>query len=309
MRNYHGPQHPGQPTAGRRFEGWYLKHQKGDHTLALIPGVQFGRQGRSAFIQVISDAGSYVVRYPISRFAVCADHFAVCVGRNLFSPKGCVLDIDTPQLTLKGHIRYGAFTPIRYDIMGPFAALPFLECHHGVLSMRHGLIGEVYFQGQPMHFTGGIGYIETDWGQSFPKSYLWTQCVSLKKPECSIMASVADVPLLGVHMKGCICVLLLRGKEYRLATYLGVRILECTGRRLLLRQGPLTLRADLLQAAPHRLLAPQGGDMERIIHESVACRVRYRFWEGDALLLDFESSRASFEVVAPPGGASVIHAG
>ncbi len=50
MKHYHGSY-----KKHFYFEGWYSKHQGENHTLAMIPGVQFDQFGsHSAFIQVIT---------------------------------------------------------------------------------------------------------------------------------------------------------------------------------------------------------------------------------------------------------------
>lgn len=38
------------------------------------------------------------------------------------------------------------------------------------------------------------------------------------------MLSVADIPLLGFHFNGIIGIVLLNGKEYRIAAYLGAHV-------------------------------------------------------------------------------------
>lgn len=67
-----------------------------------------------------------------------------------------------------------------------------------------------------------------------PSSYLWIQANDFQMP-CSIMAAVADIPFFGLHFRGCICIIQCMGREYRLATYLGVRVLLCTRNRLVLQ--------------------------------------------------------------------------
>ena len=52
--------------------------------------------------------------------------------------------------------------------MGPFSYLSFMECYHGILSMKHSLEGTLSWNGQLIDFTNGIGYLEKDWGSSFP---------------------------------------------------------------------------------------------------------------------------------------------
>lgn len=46
------------------------------------------------------------------------------------------------------------------------------------------------------------------------------------------MLSVADIPVMGLRFTGIIGVVLWRGKEYRLATYLGAKVVEHRDRKV-----------------------------------------------------------------------------
>lgn len=83
--------------------------------------------------------------------------FQVWLGGNLFNRKGVWLDLRAPGLTLRGEVRYGPFTPLKSDIMGPFRFLPAMECSHGVLSMGHRLEGGLTLNGRELVFDGGHG--------------------------------------------------------------------------------------------------------------------------------------------------------
>ena len=76
----------------------------------------------------------------------------------------------------------------------------------------------------PALFSNGSGYIETDRGHSFPRKYLWTQCL-WDGPKCgSLMLAIATIPLPVGGFTGCICSIFYGVREYRLATYRGVKI-------------------------------------------------------------------------------------
>lgn len=283
------------------FEGWYFKHQKDSETLAVIPGIHLDSSGhKSAFIQIITQSTSYYIPYEFSKVKIFKNKLYIQIGPNIFSSRGMSLAIHTPELQIKGTLHYGPFTPIRYDIMGPFKSLPFMECHHGIISMSHEIHGTITLNNRKLDFNQGIGYIEKDWGHSFPKSYIWTQCNYFNLiPSCSIVVSVAHIPFLGFHFNGCICVIHYKDKEYRLATYLGVKIIYYTQKILTLKQGPYTLQINFSDYAPQMLIAPQKGNMIRTIHENAACTIRYRFWIHDTLLFDLQSPYGSFEFVSP----------
>jgi len=278
-----------------RFEGWYYKHQAAGASLAVIPG----RAEDHAFVLVNTDDKSYNIRYPLSEYH---KGDVLRVGGNTFSRAGVTLNINRPELMLTGEIKYTDITPIRYDIMGPFRLFP-MECRHGVVSMRHTLRGSVALGGEVRDYTGGRGYIESDSGRSFPDGYTWVQCNDFGR-DCSIMVSVARIPFCGLRFWGCICVVMLGGREYRLATYNGVKILRCEPGVIDLKQGKyrLTVTVDAVQG--QKLAAPKGGRMSGVISETLSCPARFRFTAGDRVLFDEKSECASyeFEMTSARGG-------
>lgn len=109
------------------------------------------------------------------------------------------------------------------------------------------------------------------------------------------MLSVADIPMAGFHFTGIIGFVLWRGREYRIATYLGARVVQIQDKMVRVVQGNLELDIRLLEEAGQPLKAPVKGNMVRTIHESASCRAFYRFRKKDCTLFAFETDRASFE--------------
>lgn len=276
---------PGQ----RGFEGWYFKHQKGDDMVAFIPG----RAESGAFIQLISQEGAK--QFAVSNLA--AGHGIIRADGCWFTKRGC--HIELPGIS--GEIAYGPLAPLGSDIMGPFRFLP-MECRHGVLSMAHSLLGGVTIDGHVHSFDGGLGYAEMDSGTSFPRSYLWVQCNDFPEP-CSIMVSIAHIPFCRGSFCGCICAVLYRGREYRLATYRGVKVRSFTQEHIRLSQGRLLLDLEITPShAGHPLRAPQRGRMSNTIRENCNARLRARLWEKGKPVFDLQSDHAVNEFVPDLGG-------
>lgn len=272
------------------FYGWYLKCQSDTQTLAVIPAVHCAGRKRTCSIQVITEDGAWTVTFPADVFHRKGKN--IFIGKNRFGERGVHLAIRTSQLTIRGTLEFGSLCPLKYDIMGPFALAPFLECRHSVWSMRHSVCGTVCINGQKYSFQHAQGYWEGDRGRSFPKDYIWTQC---SFPGGALMLSVADVPMAGIHFTGIIGIVLWRGKEYRIATYLGARAVQIQNKIVRVRQGSLELDVRLLEASERLLKAPAKGDMIRTIGESVTCRAFYQFRKKGHTLFSFETDRASFE--------------
>lgn len=272
------------------FYGWYLKCQSDTQTLAVIPAVHSTGNRRTCSVQVITDDDAWTVMFTADLFRRTRRN--IFIGENQFGEKGIHLAIRTPRLTVMGELDFGPLFPLKYDIMGPFALVPFMECRHSVRSMRHSVEGDVYVNGKEYSFQNAWGYWEGDRGRSFPKEYIWTQCCF---PGGALMLSAADIPMAGIHFTGIIGVILWQGKEYRIATYLGARVVGIQNKTVRIIQGDLEFDARLLEASGRPLKAPAKGDMARTIHESASCRAFYRFRKDGCTLFAFETDRASFE--------------
>lgn len=281
------------------FYGWYLKCQSDQQTLAIIPAVHETAKGRSCSIQIITENGAWTV--PFSGDMFCRAGKELFIGKNRFGESGIRIAIKEPGLRAKGKIDFGPLLPLKYDIMGPFILIPFLECRHSVWSMRHSVSGAMYVNGKIYSFRNARGYWEGDRGRSFPRVYAWTQCFF---PKGSLMLSVADIPIAGFYFTGIIGVVLWRGYEYRLATYLGAKAVVIRGGIIRIVQGDMELEARLhkrsgRQGGGQPLRAPAMGDMVRTIHESVVCQAFYRFRKGGKTLFAFRTDKASFEYEYP----------
>ena len=276
------------------FYGWYLKCQSDTQTLAVIPAVHSAGRKRTCSIQMITDDDAWTVTFPIDVFQRTKRN--IFIGENRFGEKGIRLAIHTPQMNIRGKLDFGLLCPLKYDIMGPFAFVPFMECRHSVWSMHHSVRGNVYINGQKYSFHNGWGYWEGDRGRSFPKEYIWTQCCFSSG---SLMLSVADIPMAGIHFTGVIGAVLWQGKEYRMATYLGARVVQIQNKMVRVIQGSLELEVRLLEADERPLKAPAKGNMVRTIHESASCRVFYRFRKKNRTLFALETDRASLEFEYP----------
>ena len=213
------------------FEGWYFKLVSADeqHRFAIIPGVFVG-EGAHAFVQVLngSNGNSTYHRFSISEFWASEDKFEVRIAGNTFTQESVSLNIDDELGQVIGKLVFDGITPwpvskLSPGIMGWYAWVPKMECYHGVLSMDHKIYGSLGINGSSIDFSDGHGYIEKDWGQSFPSGYVWFQCNHFETPGSSLTASIALIPWLGSAFRGFIVGLWHQNQLYRFATYTGAR--------------------------------------------------------------------------------------
>lgn len=296
---------------GRRrpwFEGWYMKLVSGDRRsrLALIPGVFLdGGDADHCFIQVLDGAGgSDYFRFSLTDFQAGTRPFLVDIGDSRFSLEGIDLDIGRDGRRIHGHVIFGPGTPWPVRLFSPgamgwYAFVPGLECYHGVLSMFHTVDGSVTIDGREIDFSGGRGYMEKDWGRSFPSAYIWMQCNHFADADAHIIISIARVPWRNGSFTGLLAGLSLGGTFYRFATYTGAVIEHCSlsanSIDIVLRQGSLTLDVTAVQAAAGVLLGPGSRNMHRRVAESLSSEMTVRLASGETVLFEERGSPAALE--------------
>jgi hypothetical protein len=227
---YHG--HTKKPPF---FEGWYYKIVSADRTrrYAVIPGIFLSDDPNTqhAFVQVfdgVSGRATYH-RYPADQFSARRDAFDVRIGSNHFNSDGFTLDIADELRAVRAEVQFHGQVPYPVSIaspgiMGPFAWLPFMECYHGIVSLDHGVTGMFDDDGVTADFNGGRGYIEKDWGKSFPAGWVWMQTNHFSTLGSCLTASVAVTPMLGSWFPGFIAAIWHEGELYRFTTYTGATV-------------------------------------------------------------------------------------
>ena len=278
------------------FLGWYYRLQTGTDTIAFIAAKHTHKKSTTCSVQVITDTLVKSVDFGPADWQRLGKAPNVRIKDNLFTDREITVSLSDKAFSLGGTVRLYDAKPIAYDIMGPFTAVPFLQCRHSVISMEYRLEGTLTLNGRVIDFTGGKGYIEGDRGTSFPKDYAWTQTFF---EGGSLMLSVGAIPMGPLSFTGIIGVIMRDGKEIRLATYLGAKALKKSGGEVIIRQGAYTFSARLIRKNALPLKAPDNGLMSRTIHESATCQAAYRLTKKDEVLVDFETDRAAFEFEFP----------
>lgn len=304
---FHPDAFQGEGRTRNYFEGWYFKLVSADerHAIAVIPGISMDADGGShAFIQVMDGKACKAYYYPFEAkdFRATPLNFEVFVGNNYFSAQRIRLDLPN----LKGEITFEDTTPWPKmmgapGIMGWYSFVPFMQCNHGIVSLHHTLRGSLQLDGEEVRIDGGKGYIEKDWGSSFPKAYTWMQSNHFDTSDrASLMASVAHIPWLGSYFIGFISGFWLEGQLFRFATYTGARkYLAIHGEQLeLVLKNPKTeLRILANQAAGTALISPLSGAMTGKINESLQAVLQVALLENGRIIFEGKGENAGLEVV------------
>ena len=270
------------------FEGWYFKMISADEKqrYAIIPGAILGEKGH-AFIQMLNGTTgeSAYHTFPLADFWASKETFDIRVGPNEFSRERICLQIDDEQGLIKGEVRFEGNNPwpvtiTSPGIMGWYAWMPFMECYHGVVSLDHRLNGALQIDKELVDFDQGTGYIEKDWGQSFPAAYVWFQSNHFAQPGTCITGSVAIIPWLRSSFRGFIVGVWHARRLYRFATYTGARLekLEIDDEHIewTLRDDRYRLELNATRPQGGLLLGPTRLEMGKRVNETMMSSIDVR---------------------------------
>ncbi len=303
-------QHPeiyqGERRTKQYFEGWYYKnvHQSGEHAIALIPGVSIeSGKSRHAFIQLMDGTGgkSHYYEFPFEDFIADKEKLEVRIGDNYFSESQ--MKVDLPDIS--GALTISKTTPLENSILNPgimgwYSFTPMMQCYHGIVSMHHTLDGLLIHNGQSWKYDGGVGYIEKDWGTSFPKCWFWTQCNTFEGDEkISVFASVAHIPWMGRYFIGYIAALQFEDKLHRFATYNGAKFktrLEGDSLYLDFKKGNKVLSVKATKGIGADLKSPISGKMTGKVNESLQAKMEVSLLENDKALLSARGKNTGLEI-------------
>jgi tocopherol cyclase len=263
------------------FEGWYFKmvpHDCSD-TIAIIAGISLSDDSHS-FIQCIDGVTrqTHYFRYPIESFKAHPKKFEVSIENNVFSENDVMVNTGDNNAMLKAELEFNNTVPypsklLSPGIMGWYSFVPRMECYHGVVSMDHSVDGSVNFNNKSINLHQGRGYIEKDYGTSFPTDWIWLQCNSFEEEGTSFMFSVARIPWSNSFFMGHLCFLRTPEKLYRFMTYTGARISSIDYREgnltVIIEDRKYSLTIKVSGAGRGQLKAPVLGTMTRDIHESI----------------------------------------
>jgi tocopherol cyclase len=297
------------------FEGWYFKlvDYSRNNVYAIIPGVSFEKDGKTkhSFIQIFdgNTGKTWYQKYSIEDFTFSKKDFDLKIGDNSFSHKGLSLDIKTTDLAVKGKISFDQLRPwpvtfFTPGVMGWYTFVPFMECYHGIVSFDHRLTGKLNINGEIVDFTEGRGYIEKDWGKSFPEYWIWMQTNHFKKENTSMMASIANIPWIGRSFDGFLAGIYLNDEVHRFTTYNGTKItklqLEDDKVAITLQNRKEKLEIMAFKSKGAELAAPIMGKMEGRILESITAKIHIKLFnikkKTEQLIFDDIGTNAGLEI-------------
>ena len=286
---WHQECYHGWGRSKRFFEGWYYKLVSADQgqAIAVIPGIAMDEIGnKQSFIQVLDGKKNkaWYHRFPAADFCPEVKKHSLYINNNFFSSEKMILNLPN----LKGEVHFDNqynwpstfFSP---GIMGPFSFVPFMECYHGILSMDHNLKGELVLNNQSISFSKGKGYMEKDWGHSFPEAYIWMQSNHFSQSGISVKASIAIIPWLKSSFIGHIAGVLFQGKLHEFTTYNGTQVKKCiisvSKVEVVMENRKYRLSLFVKRDQVTELAAPISGFMDARIEESMKAEIKVELFD------------------------------
>jgi hypothetical protein len=206
--------------------------------MIVIPGVHMNDNNRHSFIMVAYDNISHYYRFPFETFSSSSEEFIIQIDneKNVFSYEKLILNLQPNaeddatesfrmNLTLSSHTSTPDLSWIAPGTMGPYSWIPTMQCYHHVLSMKHHIHGSIQINQDENITISGIGYIEKDWGHSFPSIWIWGQANQWENlpstSSASLFFSLALIPwYFNLEFAGFLVVFEYNHEFYRFNTYL-----------------------------------------------------------------------------------------
>jgi hypothetical protein len=283
---FHPEQYHGWGKSNRYFEGWYYKiiNVDEDKAFAIIPGIAMNEKGeKQAFIQVLDGKKltAEYFKFDANEFEIKPGKFELRLEDNLFTREKIQLNLPgfKGELKFENQVSWPNewYSP---GIMGPYAFVPFMECYHGILSMDHKIDGKLVVNNEEVDFAGGRGYMEKDWGQSFPSAYFWMQTNHFSKAGISLKASVAKIPWMRSSFVGFIAGLWWEGQLIQFTTYnsshLRKSFADSDKVELLMENPKYQLEILAHRKAATELASPILGFMDGRISESMTSEIEVK---------------------------------
>lgn len=300
----------GKNKSKRYFEGWYFKilDEKAERAYAIIPGISIGHCNTHAFIQILdSDNNTNYFEFDIGDFQYSDKKFEIMIGENYFSKSRIRLNLVDQDFSLRGDLYFCNImeyprTIFRPGVMGPFLLIPGMECYHDIVNIQHEITGHLKISGKTVDFTGGIGYIEKDWGRSMPQTWIWFQSNHFHPDDISLSLCVANIPCMLGSFIGFIAMFRYKDRIFMFTTYSGARIsriFQSNSRvRLTFKDCRFRLDVSITYSEGGSIRGPVNGQMSRSVIESINSVGKVRFSD--------RSGRILYEGIGTNGGLEIV---
>jgi hypothetical protein len=181
------------------FEGWFQKVYSKEHNASFILIYGYATQNSDdhfGFLQVlVPDQEPEIAYFPKYEVSCDIEQHIFRLGHNLLTKESIHINTHSFSIDLK----LKNLHPLRTfkNSMGYAYFIPNLPCYHSVLTTAQNVSGEIQHNGVYYSLNNGMGYLEKNWGTTFPESYFWIHAVDPNNPARSLLFSKAKIVWLG----------------------------------------------------------------------------------------------------------------
>jgi hypothetical protein len=181
------------------FEGWFQKVYSKAHKASFILIYGYATHNSDdefGFLQVlIPNQVPELVYFPKNEVSCDIEKHIFRMGNNLLTTELIRIDINGLRidLNLKNTQPFRTFK----NSMGYTYFIPNLPCYHSVLNTAQSVSGEIQYKGLCYTLDHEMGYLEKNWGTTFPENYFWVHAIDPNNPAISLLFSRAQIVWLG----------------------------------------------------------------------------------------------------------------
>jgi tocopherol cyclase len=268
------------------FEGWFHKIYSQEHraSFVIIYGYTTGdTPAKFGFIQVhLPNQEPRILYFDRSEVSCDPNQHRVCMGVNELSLER--MKIRTEELIIDLH--FGKNDPIRTvkNSMGYHYFIPNLPCYHAVCNLSHTVSGEIRTTNDQFSFKAETGYLEKNWGTSFPENYQWLHAIAPNDPATSLLFSQAEIGWFGNQFQRHVGYIRIKNEvvDFRRLKDVSIRSeqVESNKQRIHIRSRELDLEITIITDQQVFLLGPEDGTLRRNIGHYADAQVELRITRG-----------------------------
>lgn len=181
------------------FEGWFHKIYSAKYkaSIILIYGYTTGNSAKKfGFIQVHIPNQKVLIMYFDKNEVFCdPNQHIVRMGEHILTTNK--IDIKTQEIDIQLHLTDNQSIHTFKNSMGYSYVIPNLPCYHAILNKSHFVSGEINTKNTSFVMNQDMGYLEKNWGTSFPENYIWLHAVDPNNVEVNLLFSQAEIKWMG----------------------------------------------------------------------------------------------------------------
>jgi hypothetical protein len=189
----------GALNKNKYFEGWFQKVYSSEHQASFV--IIYGYATANSpdtfgFIQLLLPGKlPWLYYFPKNEISFDKDNHIMVMGTNKLSKD--LIEINTKDISIKLNFKNNQLIQSFKNSMGYSYFVPNLPCYHSVLNPSHVVSGEIRYDDGQYSLVNEMGYLEKNWGTSFPENYFWLHAIDPKNPQISLLFSRAEIKWLG----------------------------------------------------------------------------------------------------------------